>query len=123
MKRDWEHGKHGKKPNGSCNSGHAIKQENRKGTISPLDRPTFEELEPVFRFGYGARLKFGSEHPEWNSDLEIGLAEDWRTMDPTRKETWEQDRIAILYGWNYEAIDLQEAETTEAHQSKLRPAA
>jgi hypothetical protein len=24
--------------------------------ILPLDRPTFEELEPAFLFGYGARL-------------------------------------------------------------------
>lgn len=109
MKRDWEHGKHGKKPNASRNIGYAVTQETGKEAIPPLERPTFEELELAFRFGYGARLKFGGEYPEWDSDFEIRLAEDWRTMDPTRKERWEQDRMAILFGWNFEAKDLQEA--------------
>ena len=109
MKRDWEQMKHGKKSNASRNIGHAIKHAGGVEAIPPLGRPTFEELEPACRFGYGARLKFGGDYHEWDSDFEIRLAEEWRTMDPTRKETWEQDRMAILYGWNFEAKDLQEA--------------
>jgi hypothetical protein len=109
MKRDWEQVKHGKKPNASRNMGHAVKQASGMEAIPPLGRPTFEELEPAFRFGYGAWLKFGGDYPAWDGDFEIRLAEDWRTMDPTRKETWEQDRMAILYGWNFEAKDMQEA--------------
>lgn len=109
MKRDWEQARHGKKPNANRNTVHAIKRAGRVEAIPSLGWPAFEELEPAFRFGYGARLKFGSEYPVWDSDFEIRLAEDWRAMDPTRKETWEQDRMAILYGWNFEAKDLHEA--------------
>jgi hypothetical protein len=108
MKRDWEQARHGKKPNASRNIIHAAKETSGIEPIPFLVRPSFEQLEPAFRFGFGARLKFGSEYPEWDSNFEIQLAEDWRTMDPTRKEKWEQDRMAILYGWNFEAKDLQE---------------
>jgi hypothetical protein len=108
MKRDWEQTNHGKKPNTTRNIGQAVKQTSGMEAIPPLGRPAFEQLEPAFRFGYGARLKFGREYPEWDGDFEIRLAEDWRTMDPTRKESWEQDREAIRYGWDYELKDLQE---------------
>src|SRR6267142_38242 len=90
MKRDREQAQFGKKSNASHNIVHTARQMNRVEPIPPLGRPTFEELEPAFRFGYGARLKFGGDYPEWASDFEIRLAEDWRTMNPTRKETWEQ---------------------------------
>lgn len=68
--------------------------------IRPASHTRFDELETVFRFGYGARLEYDTE---WNDNLEICLAKEWRTMNPLRQETWEQDRLAILYGWNYEA--------------------
>jgi len=87
LKRDWEHLKHGKRPNANRNIGHAVKQASGMEAIPPLGGPTFEELEPAFRFGYGARLKFGEDYSDWDIDFEIRLAEHWRTMNPTRKET------------------------------------
>lgn len=65
---------------------------------------SFEELEPACRFGYGARLKFGREYPDWDANFETHLAEDWRAMDRTRRQKWEHDREAIRYGWNFGAL-------------------
>jgi len=66
----------------------------------------FDELEPAFRFGFGARIEFGEEHQAWDDNLEILLAREWRRLDPTREQTWEQDREAIRYGWEFEEIEI-----------------
>jgi hypothetical protein len=106
MKRDWEQSKHGSIARSDL--GHNARQAGGMEPIPPLGQPAFEEWEAACRFGYGARLEFGDEYPDWDSNLEIRLARDWRTMDPTRRQTWEQDRSAIRYGWNFEAEELVE---------------
>jgi hypothetical protein len=108
MKRDWEQRKYGQKPNTNQNIGYTAKPTSSIELIPPLGQLIFEELESAYRFGYGAHLKFGSKYPEWDNNLEIRLARDWRTMDPTRQQTWEQDRDAICYGWNFAVPDLIE---------------
>ena len=110
MKRAWEQTKHANKPPANQRFGHAARQINRMEPIPPLGRLFFEESEPACRFGYGARLKYGMEHPEWDENLEMRLAKDWRIMNPIWLQTWEQDRTAIRYGWNFEAEDLVELE-------------
>jgi hypothetical protein len=110
MKRDWEQAKHGNKLNASQNIGHTARQAGGMEPIPSLGKLSFEELEPAFRFGYGARLEYGAAYPQWDDDFEIRVARDWRTMNPTRLETWEQDRSAIRYGWNFEAEDLMALE-------------
>ncbi len=123
MKRDWDQTKHGQ--GGTAPEARQNKNDNnavrgaggmRAFTFPPAGHPTFEELEPAFRFGYGARLKFGGAYPEWDDDLEIRLAKDWRTMDPTRREKWEDDRNAILYGWFFEAQDSPAAAVRQTNQ-------
>lgn len=106
MKRDWQHMKYGNQSDSSQLAEHAARQANGMEPIPPLGKASFEELEPAYRFGYGARLKYGDGYPEWDENLEIQLAKDWRTLHPTRKQTWEQDRSAIRYGWNFEAAHL-----------------
>jgi len=68
--------------------------------------PNFDEFEPAYRFGYGVRLEFEMQLPG-RDFCQINLAKEWRSMNPTRGEKWEQDRIAILSGWDYEAEDWQ----------------
>lgn len=105
MKRDWDQTKHdfgGDEPDTKQNIGNTTRQASGKETIPPRGQPTYEELEPAYRFGYGARSTYGDEYPDWDDDLEARLEEDWRTMEPSRKEKWEQDRAAIRHGWGYD---------------------
>ncbi len=108
MKRDWEQAKESHVPNTTQNIHHIARQTSGIEPIPPLGRQTFEEFESACRFGYGARLKFALEYPEWDNDLEINLARDWRALDSTRQQIWEQDRSAIRYGWNFEVEELIE---------------
>jgi hypothetical protein len=66
--------------------------------ITADDDKPYEEMEPAYRFGFGARLSFGNR--DWDPNFETHLAEDWRAMIPARKQKWEHDRNAILDGWN-----------------------
>jgi hypothetical protein len=67
------------------------------------DGKPYEEWESAYRFGYGARLKYGDKHSDWDANFETHLAEEWRALIPRRKKKWEQDRDAIRYGWNFNA--------------------
>jgi hypothetical protein len=66
--------------------------------IKPERPKPYKDMEPAYRFGFGARLTFGDR--DWDANFEIRLAEDWRAMTPARKQKWEHDRNAILDGWN-----------------------
>jgi hypothetical protein len=70
--------------------------------------PTYEELEPAHRYGFGARSKYGAEYPEWNDALEMQLKGEWEEIAPARRQTWMQDRAAIRRGWDYEEKDVVE---------------
>jgi hypothetical protein len=90
------------------------------------NRVLFDDLETAFRFGYGARWEYDTA---WNDNLEIALAKEWRAMNPSRMETWEHDREAILYGWEFEqatddshvapAIDWQAPKTSVVFDRQL----
>jgi hypothetical protein len=71
----------------------------------PCRQSMFDEWEPAFRFGFGARMEYGEEHPAWDDNLEILLAREWRRLDPAREQTWEHDREAIRYGWEFEETE------------------
>jgi hypothetical protein len=104
MKRDWMQTKRdwsGDEIDVPQNTGTTLRQTIVRKILSPCDQLAYETWEPAYRFGYGARLKFGSEYSAWNTNLEICLARDWRSINATRRQTWDQDREAIRYGWNY----------------------
>ena len=104
MKRDWDQTKHdlgGKEPETNQTIGHTTRQASGKEVIPPRGEPAYEELEPAYRFGHGARSKYGEDYPEWNDNLETRLENDWSEMYPTRSESWLQDRAAMRYGWDY----------------------
>ena len=110
MRRDWNQAKEGTANtlNRRQNVLHTARQASGIESILPLGQHDFEDMEPACRFGYGARIEYGANYPEWDDDLELRLAKDWRTINPTRMEKWEQDRIAIRYGWNFEEKNLIE---------------
>lgn len=114
MKRDWDQTKHdfgGDEPDTNQKIGNTLKQARGTETLPPRHQPTYEEVEPAHRFGYGARFIYGDKYPFWDDDLEITLREDWESIAPERKQTWMQDRAAIRYGWFFDAgEDLDEDE-------------
>jgi hypothetical protein len=105
LKRDWDQTKHdvgANEPDTNQKIGNTIHQANGKEVIPPRGQPAYEELEPAHRFGYGAHLKYGDDHDEWDEELETTLRQDWEQIAPSRKQTWMQDRAAIRYGWDYD---------------------
>jgi len=108
FKRDWDQTKHdmgGDEPDTNQSVGHTVKQAAGKEAIPPRHQPTFDEIEPAYRYGYGARKHYEDEYPEWDDELEARLKEEWGTLEPSRKAAWEEDREAIQQAWEYEDAD------------------
>ncbi|MEJ0090262.1 MAG: hypothetical protein WDM80_11040 [Limisphaerales bacterium] len=108
MKRDWDQTKHdfgGDEPDTNQNIRNTVKQAAGTETLPPRHEATYEEWEPAYRFGYGARARYGSDYDkyaDWDDELETNLKQDWESIAPGRKQTWMQDRAAIRYGWDYD---------------------
>jgi hypothetical protein len=114
FKRDWDQTKHdmgGKEPNTNQKAGNTTRQASGKEVIPPRGMPTYDEVEPAYRYGYGARSKYGSEYSEWDDELEARLKGEWDEIAPARKQTWMQDRAAIRRGWDYD--EEEETETAD----------
>ncbi|MCW5558494.1 MAG: hypothetical protein KIT22_11770 [Verrucomicrobiae bacterium] len=104
FKRDWDQTLHdlgGRTPDTNQGADDTLKQAVGKQPIPPRGQPTYEEQEPAYRFGYGARSHYGREHTAWDASLEEQLREDWTETYPSRELYWDTDRQAIRYGWNY----------------------
>jgi hypothetical protein len=97
FRRDWEQTKHDLGGNGTDlnqNVGDTIAQAAGSRPIPAGNQPNYEELEPAFRYGYGARMYYGEKYPEWNDETERRLEEDW-------PEDWPTSREAVRRGWDY----------------------
>ena len=111
FKRDWDQTKHdvgGHEPDTDQKIGNTTRQASGKEAIPPRGVPTYEEAEPAYRYGFGARSKYGAEYPEWGDELETHLKGEWEEIAPARRQTWMQDRAIIRRGWDYEEEDLVE---------------
>jgi len=105
MHRDWDQTKHdfgAHEPDTDQDVNNTVKQAAGKEPIPPRGEPTYEDLEPAYRLGYGARRQYGHKYPKWNNDVESHLKREWDTLAPERRQTWMQDRAAIRRGWEYE---------------------
>ena len=113
MRRDWEQTLHDLHVKG----GHELNQkisdtvEEIQG-IKPIpanDAPnppkvvgSFDDAEVPIGYGYGARQKYGAEHPKWNDRLEATLKSEWDSgKDKTRRE-WNDVRRWVRHGYEYE---------------------
>ncbi|HEX3797585.1 MAG TPA: hypothetical protein VH413_02695 [Verrucomicrobiae bacterium] len=102
FERDWDQTKHdmgGKQPNTNQQVKDTVKQASGKEAIPPRGTPVYEEVEPAYRFGYGARAHYGKKYSKWNSDLEKELKRDWSNTYKDR--SWETDAEYIQSGWDY----------------------
>ena len=100
--RDWEQTKHdfgANSPELKQDVPDTVKQAAGKQVIPPPKQPNFEEHEPAFRFGYGARLHYGKDFPEWDNRLELALQKEW---SPSADEAnWNHYRKAVRYGYEF----------------------
>jgi len=104
FKRDWDQTKHdigGDQPNTNQNVKDTVKQAAGKEAIPPRGVPAYDQAEPAYRFGYGARSHFGKKYSKWNADLEKELRSDWGATYPDRANSWDTDAEYIRSGWNY----------------------
>lgn len=105
MQRDWDQTKHdfgGDEPDTDQDVNNTVKQAAGKEAIPPRQVPTYEDVEPAYRLGYGARKQYGRKYPKWNDDVEAHLQKEWETIAPSGRQTWMQDRAAIRRGWEYD---------------------
>jgi hypothetical protein len=105
FRRDWEQTKHdlgGAEPDLVQDVDDTVKQAVGKQPIPPQNRPNFEDHEPAYRFGYGARRQYGNTYREWNDDLASRLQSDWKATNPDPDEDWQQYQSAVRRGWEYE---------------------
>lgn len=65
------------------------------------DIPTFEEVEPAYRFGYVARQQYVRHLSMWNEDLECQLEHEWQNTHPNDMYSWSRFKCAVRRGWDY----------------------
>lgn len=102
--RDWKQTKHdlgGNAPDLKQDVPDTVKQAAGKQTIPPANQPNFEEHEPAFRFGYGARQHYGKDFPTWNNRLESTLQKDWSLS--ADQANWNRYSKSIRHGYEFQS--------------------
>jgi hypothetical protein len=105
MRRDWDQTKHdfgGDEPDTDQDVDDTVAQAAGKRAIPPRGTPTYDDVEPAYRFGYGSRHHYGEQFTEWDADVESKLREDWRTSNPDGDANWDRIRSAVRRGWEYD---------------------
>ena len=100
FKRDWDQTKHdlgGNRPDTDQDVDNTVRQAAGKEAIPPRGQPTFEDHEPAYKFGYGARSKYQGKYTQWDPNLEAQLRKDWGDVDD-----WEENRAHIRKGWEFQ---------------------
>ena len=104
MRRDWDQTKHdfgGNQPNLNQSVGHTVRQAAGTETIPAPNEPSYDDVEPAYRYGYAARSQYGKKYTDWEQ-AEAQLKREWEELEPAHRQTWMQDRAAIRYGWEFE---------------------
>jgi hypothetical protein len=102
FQRDWDQTKHdfgGKNPDTDQDADNTVKQAAGKEAIPPRGERTYEDVEPAYRFGYGARSQYGKNFSQWDGDLEMELRRDWETTYP--ESDWDRHVRYVRRGWEY----------------------
>jgi hypothetical protein len=112
LRRDWEQTKHdlgiagGHELNQTATDtvAQAVNEEMipmNDGPNPPTVIGDWDDVELPLRYGYGARQKYGSEHPIWNEGLDQKLRAEWEAnIDPARP-AWHGARKLVRYGYDY----------------------
>lgn len=106
FRRDWDQTKHdfgGDEPDLNQDAGDTVAQMAGKKPIPPANQPNWEEFEPAYRFGYGARKHYGDTYRDWNDDLESRLRSDWSSTYGATDDDWGRYRSYVRRGWDYDS--------------------
>jgi hypothetical protein len=101
MRADWEQTKndlskkHGEELH--QNAKDTVKQMAGKEAI-PATPKNWDDIEPGYRFGAGAREQYGAEHTAWDSKLEGKLAKDWDSLKTGH--AWDHVKGAVRRAWD-----------------------
>jgi hypothetical protein len=104
FKRDWDQTKHdfgGDTPDTDQDVPDTIAQAAGKQPIPPRGTPVFEDEEPAYRFGYGARSHYGDRYSAWDDRVEAELEREWTRSN---HGDWPRYRNAVRRGWEYEHL-------------------
>ena len=112
VKRDWEQTKADVSSKGhelNQGVGDTVKQAAGKEPFPPGNLPnppkrdnddSWEDAEPSYRYGVGARSQYGAEHPSWSERLESKLSEEWTQLKNGR--TWAEVKSAVHRAWDHD---------------------
>ena len=109
MKRDWEQTKADFSDKGhDLDQGvtDTVKQAAGTEPIPPggmanpskLDRK-WDDIEPSYRLGAGAREQYGTDYKEWDPSLESKLSNDWSATKST--STWDEVKGSVRRAWDH----------------------
>lgn len=65
----------------------------------PEHEAGFEDCEAAFRFGFGARERFGTDFLSWNDNLQRRLEQEWQDMGG--EDDWDEYLPAIRHAWEF----------------------
>lgn len=107
LKRDWEQTKADVSSKGrdlDQDVGDTVKQAVGKQPIPPGNQPNRDDdddwgkVEPGYRYGVGARSKYGGEHRDWDDRLESKLSKEWD--DLKSGQTWAEAKAWVRRAWD-----------------------
>lgn len=101
LKRDWEQTKNdvglgGKDLNQDV--GDTVKQATGKEPVPAANTPNWEEAEQPLMYGFSARQQYGTQHNDWNDNLESTLRSDWETNQSGRK--WDEVKGVVRHAYD-----------------------
>lgn len=110
MKRDWEQTKSDLHVGGrdlDQDVGDTVKQAAGKQAIPPRNVPnapggsdmSWDDAESPIAYGYGARSQYGSQHKDWNDDLETKLKTEWDNAGNAVSRKWNDVKALVRRGY------------------------
>jgi len=105
FKRDLDQTKHdlgGEQPDTNQNALDTVKQATGTQAIPPRGEDVYEKAEHAYRFGYGARSRYGKKYSAWGPDLEQELKRDWNSANPDPAYDWGYHAPHVRSGWDYQ---------------------
>lgn len=106
FRRDWEQTKADfsktKGQNLDQQVGDTVKQAIGKEAIPSAGQPNhagdFEKVENAYRYGYGARMYYGSAKNDWDDDLDEKLGAEWTSLG--QPLGWDAARPHVRHAWS-----------------------
>ncbi|CAN5907887.1 hypothetical protein BH11MYX3_BH11MYX3_26810 [soil metagenome] len=111
LKRDWEQTKADLSSKGhelNQGVGDTVKQAAGKEDIPVGNLPNppgladknekWEDVEPSYRYGVGARSQYGKDSAEWDDRVESKLSDEWGSLKNNRK--WDEVKSTVRSAWD-----------------------